>query len=200
MATIPIQISLRKKGADKSAFSCTMSTNDFENFKNVMQGKGALGTRANPLPIGNFLKKDVIDSEEIPDFHWGDELIMEIQGDGPKLLFCELRNTNKDFTNDYGENEKDDWGNIFIKSATTGYTPAPNGSLFIYPVYNDSISNATCAPIQGTNDYDFHEIYISYSIVFSWELSIEGNQKTEKYFFVHDPVIKVSSNTPPPEL
>jgi len=35
---------------------------------------------------------------------------------------------------------------------------------------------------------------------FTHQEDIEKDNQTQTYYFVHDPVIKVSSNTPPPEM
>ena len=207
MATIPIQISLRKEGEPNkpALFNCSMSENDFEAFKNVMQGKGVLGTRVNPLPIGNFLKKDVINSQEIPCFEWGNALIMEIEGDDIELLFCELRNTNKDFTNNIyteidGENAHN-WSNIMSVATSSGKSSTPpNGSLFLDPIFEHPNQSAFGLLDSNNPKRLKTDIYISYNIVFSWKLSTKKNEQPKTYYFVHDPVIKVSSNTPPPEL
>ncbi len=153
----------------------------------------SMGTIFKPFPVTSLAE---ITPPKLNTFYKGQSieigLSFELESNpSPKIVYCKIQNIGKKYNN---ENDPIDpytmWENIF--STSTGTTTiAPDGSLYIKATANTPNVLKMSVVDDVSKDY-----FISYSIIFSLKMKLNGNAFKD-YYFIIDPLAKISSNHPP---
>ncbi len=149
------------------------------------------------LGIGNVFAPIVIDGfvtindYDLDTFYGGETIRMEFDSKTVprdfQVVCCKINNVGKEY-NSGSLSVLNPWDNIFVKNEQTLYLP--DGSLCIMPEKN--VCEITV--MEGVPSYPDKFNYISYSIIFS--LNYLENDELRKYYFIIDPLLKISSNPP----
>ena len=146
-----------------------------------------LGTLSNPINADAFVN---INTPEIATFYNGEEISIEVNTGGgssvdPILINCGIRDLTKET----------DLGAILTNKVLSEVFDIEdekvqllsNGSISITPEDNGS----QC--VIGIKDQAFPDTYVAYSITFSLLLKNEDGTQS-RYYFIVDPLLKISSN------
>lgn len=143
-----------------------------------------LATQYQPIRIDNFVS---LGKHKFPTISSNTELSVklvtedkdkECKSSAARLVCCKVKNVGKVFNNGYTEILDHQWDQIFDTDRKR-LLATPDGFLYVIPD-----QEGTCAI--STLDKP-EDAYIAYSMLFSFVL------KKRTYFFVLDPVVRVSS-------
>lgn len=143
-----------------------------------------LGTQYQPIRIDNFV---TLGEHKFPTISPNTELWVKLvteRGEEDdtfstaKLVCCKVKNVGKVFNNGYIEILENQWNQIFDLDSKRLIT-TPDGFLYVIP---DEEGSCTISTLEKPGD-----AFIAYSILFSFSL------KKRTYYFVLDPVVRVSS-------
>lgn len=148
-----------------------------------------LGTPYQPIAVDNFIS---LGEDQFPDIPPKAKVSIKLCPENeedcqyklsdPKLVCCKVKNVDRKF-NDKDRIAKGYWKKIF-KCDSKHIFSAPEGTLFISPNKKGKCSISTKRKPAKTT--------LAYSIIFS--LVIEHSDKyRRRYYFIFDPVVKVSS-------
>lgn len=145
-------------------------------------------TLSNPLIADDYVN---INTPDVPTFYSGDELIINVKATdngtkevNAKLVGCSMKNVSKSFNLTPKRTQE-------LMKDTFETTPPtimvlPDGSITIAP----SVDETTCTiTIKDTIEED---VYIAYTIVFSLLLE-DYEHQLKRYYFIIDPVVRISS-------
>ncbi len=149
-----------------------------------------LGTPYAPIKVDNFVNLDGNQFPEIPQkakisikLYPENEDDCEYKLSKPKLVCCKVKNVGRKF-NDKDLIAKKHWKKVF-KINTKHIFYAPEGTLYISPNKKGRCSISTRKKIPN--------IVVAYSIMFSLIIKHkDGFQR--RYYFILDPVVRISSN------
>lgn len=160
-----------------------------------------LGTSSFPIPIDSFV---TINDPDLYVFHSGEKIIMKFITDTQnealdfQMVGCKINNIGQDFNKETASTIFP-WEGIFITDVPN-IIILPDSSLYISPINNECIIQ-----VSNNNSYLIEEqttTYINYSIIFSAQIQIPtpvGSPNIiplRDYYFVIDPLIKVTSGGP----
>lgn len=143
-----------------------------------------LATQYQPIRIDNFVS---LGEHKFPTISPSTTLCVKlVMEDGEnegksiaaKLVCCKVKNVGKTFNNGYTEILENQWDQIFDTDCKRLIT-TPDGFLYVIP---DEEGTCIISTLEKPGD-----AYIAYSILFSFVL------KERTYYFVLDPVVRVSS-------
>lgn len=141
------------------------------------------GTLYNPFPLDNFIKNDLKGLQEIK---LGEHITITLESDSlkdeqPKFCYCKIRNITKDSKDLV---TKKDWSKYYHFDKDDNKTIiTPDGCLFVKPINNQINITAAKAPKLMNLSY----IYFSYTLVLNF------TYRNKKYYFIIDPIAKISS-------
>ncbi len=154
----------------------------------------ALGTSAKPIPIDTFV---TINDPNLYEFKSGETIafqLVEADGLAPKkmeleLVACRMHNVGQDFNARF-VTLPNPWEHVFDTSPEN-ILELPDGSLTIKPI--DDVCAITV--IKGSRA-DALTSFLSYEVVFKSTINVttpSGESKLRTFYFVIDPLIKVTS-------
>jgi len=154
----------------------------------------ALGTSAKPISIDTFV---TINDANLYEFKSGETIAFQlVEADGSahkkmelELVACRIHNVGQDFNARF-VTLPDPWKNIFDTSPEN-ILELPDGSLTIKSI--DDICAITVIKDSGA---DALTSFLSYEVVFKSTINVttpSGESKLRTFYFVIDPLIKVTS-------
>lgn len=151
-----------------------------------------LGTPYKPIPIDNFVD---LSGNQFPEIPANAKITIKLQSEesdsqfkvnDPQLLCCKAVNVGRAFNNS-NDIPKDFWKKVF-KCRSKYIYGAPDGTLYISANKNNNCSISTKKKMPNT--------FVAYSIIFSICIDHKDGYK-RRYYFILDPVLKISSTRPP---
>ncbi len=155
-----------------------------------------IGTPYQPIPVDNFIN---LENQEYATIHprtqitaylsWSDSTntLVDMQ-----MVCCKVTNIDRRHNDDLKGNPGNPWSEFFKLKRKSGKRlrtiyPAPDGTLYVGPKKNGKCCINTCKKVP--------DAILAYSMIFSATVQFD-NDNQRSYYFVLDPVIKVSSNPP----
>lgn len=174
-----------KKNIDAKPIVCTIQiVSLIEAMNNCNMG---LGTLSSPIVADAFIS---INTPDIAHFQNGEEIVIKIVTNeddalNPQIVCCTIKNVTKS-PNLGATSTQNLISNVFVCDVE-GVQLLADGSICIWP---DASGTSSTIAIQ---DKKFPAVFVAYSIVFSLNLKNTENGY-ETYYFIVDPLMKISSN------
>lgn len=182
-----MKITLHKKKKTKKISFDIQDKRLKETLENCELGAGTL---SNPITADGFV---TINDHELDTFYAGETIKLKIKrrkkDPNIRLVCCKLGNIGKQF-NEGAMTPLNPWAGIF-EVVGKNILQLPDSSICLIPDNTNSCSISIPQERKGTPE---QLNYLSYSIIFSYTLQKKGDKELSTYFFVLDPVIKVSSS------
>lgn len=194
-----IILSLKEKGSKPTGSKKTKKPPQFIiNIKELIEALEAgylgLGTPYAPIQVDNFVN---LENQEYASIYPNTQITAQLSYNAPnsplksmQFVCCKVNNVDREHNDDLKGNPGNPWANIFKLKGKSGKRirtiyPAPDGTLYVAPNKNGKCRISTCKQLPDT--------LLAYSMIFSATLEMDKQQGPKSYYFVLDPVIKVSS-------
>ena len=179
-----IKIDIAKKGETPTPIKFQISTKAIkETIRKCFVG---IGTPYHPIRVDNFVD---LNGFEFPVIQGNTQIAISLEskkksGMDHQLLCCRVINVGREY-NEKCDFPESHWETIF-KANESNLFGAPDGTLFISPNKKDQCKISTRKKV--------HDVYVAYSIIFSLDIKLRKGYK-RRYYFILDPVVRISSNT-----
>ncbi len=192
-----IRLNLKIKGKKKRKNQPKFTIKIKELIEALDSSYMGLGTPYEPIAVDNFIN---LENQEYATIHpntqitarmvWSDSnhIIKNMQ-----LVCCKVTNIDREHNDGLKGSPGNPWSAFFELKGKAGKRiktiyPAPDGTLYVAPDANGKCRVSTCKKIPNA--------ILAYSMIFSVTLTLDNDNCEKSYYFILDPVIKVSSNPP----
>jgi hypothetical protein len=186
-----IHFRLKEKGEGRENNSQPRFKINIKALKEALDGSYmGLGTPYYPIQVDNFIDlknqeyATIAPNTDITahlDFKGGNKEIIAMQ-----LVCCKVINIDREHNDGLKGTPGNPWDTIFKLKNNKETYPAPDGTLYIAPNDDGDCCIATRKKIP--------DAILAYSIVFSATVALDNDNCEKSYYFVLDPVVRISSN------
>lgn len=155
-------------------------------------GYMGLGTPYFPIQVDNFID---LENREYASIYPNTKITAHLVFEEPnkkvkamQLVCCKVTNIDRVHNDELRGSPGNPWSGIFKLKRNRHY-PTPDGTLYVAP--ND---DGECCIRTKKN---IAEALLAYSLIFSATMELDGDGCAKNYYFVLDPVVKISSGDNP---